>query len=49
VLNDSWVHAELARNGLDPAPGTRVELEHYIDREIQKWGRVVREAKITAD
>jgi tripartite-type tricarboxylate transporter receptor subunit TctC len=35
VLNDSWVHAELARNGLDPAPGTRVELGDYIDREIQ--------------
>jgi hypothetical protein len=33
---------------LDPAPGTRDELAQYIERESLKWGKVVREAKITA-
>ncbi len=49
VLNDPQVRAELAKHGLDPAPGTRDELAQYIERESQKWGKVVREAKITAD
>jgi tripartite-type tricarboxylate transporter receptor subunit TctC len=48
VLNDPRVVAELAKDGLDPAPGTRDELAQYIERESLKWGKVVREAKITA-
>jgi tripartite-type tricarboxylate transporter receptor subunit TctC len=49
VLNDPQVGAELAKHGLDPAPGTRDELAQYIERESLKWGKVVREAKITAE
>ena len=49
VLNDPRVNAELAKHGLDPAPGTRDELAQYMERESQKWGKVVREAKITAE
>ena len=49
VLNDPQVNAELAKHGLEPAPGTREELARYIDRESEKWGKVVRDAKITAD
>jgi len=49
VLNDPAVRGELAKHGLDPAPGTRDELAQYMERERQKWGRVVREAKITAE
>ncbi|MDQ6620563.1 MAG: tripartite tricarboxylate transporter substrate binding protein [Pseudomonadota bacterium] len=49
VLSDPKVGAELAKHGLDPAPGTRDELARYIDRELDKWGKVVREAKITAE
>ena len=49
VLNDPSVNAELAKHGLDPAPSTREELAQYIERESQKWGKVVREAKITAE
>jgi len=49
VLSDPSVSAELAKHGLDPAPGTRDELAQYIERESQKWGKVVREAKITAE
>jgi hypothetical protein len=43
------VSSELAKQGLDPAPGTRGELARYIDRESEKWSKVVREAKITAE
>jgi tripartite-type tricarboxylate transporter receptor subunit TctC len=49
VLNDPAVNAELAKHGLDPAPGTRDELAQYMERESQKWDKVVREAKITAE
>ena len=49
ALNDAQVKVELAKHGLDPAPGTREELAQYMERESQKWGKVVREAKITAE
>jgi tripartite-type tricarboxylate transporter receptor subunit TctC len=49
VLKDPAVNAELAKHGLDPAPGTRDELAQYMERESQKWGKVVREAKITGE
>jgi tripartite-type tricarboxylate transporter receptor subunit TctC len=49
VLNDPQVRAELAKHGLDPAPGTREELAQYFERERRQWGKVVREAKITTD
>jgi len=49
VLNDPAVHSDLAKHGLEPQPGTREELAQYIDRETEKWGKVVREAKITPE
>ena len=49
VLNNPQVAAELAKDGLDPAPSTRDELAQYIERESLKWGKVVREATITAE
>jgi tripartite-type tricarboxylate transporter receptor subunit TctC len=49
VLKDPQVSGELAKQGLEPAPGTREEFARYIDRENEKWSRVVREAKITAE
>ena len=49
VLSDPRVKDELARHGLDPMPGTRAELAQYIDRETAQWGKVVREAAITAE
>jgi tripartite-type tricarboxylate transporter receptor subunit TctC len=49
VLNDPQVVAQLAKDGLDPAPGTREELAQYIERESVKWGKIVREAKITPE
>ena len=49
VLKDPGVSAELAKHGLEPMPSTREELARYIDRESEKWGKVVREANITAE
>jgi tripartite-type tricarboxylate transporter receptor subunit TctC len=49
VLKDPAVRNELAKHGLEPQPGTREELARYIDRETEKWGKVVRDAKITPE
>jgi tripartite-type tricarboxylate transporter receptor subunit TctC len=49
VLKDPEIAKELAKHGLEPQPGTPEELAKYIDAETEKWGRVVREAKITAE
>jgi tripartite-type tricarboxylate transporter receptor subunit TctC len=49
VLKDPGVAAELAKHGLEPFPGTRDELARYIEKETETWGKVIREAKITAD
>jgi tripartite-type tricarboxylate transporter receptor subunit TctC len=49
VLRDPQVKADLAKHGLEPAPGTREELARYIDKETETWGRVVRDAKIQAE
>jgi tripartite-type tricarboxylate transporter receptor subunit TctC len=49
ALNDSSVNADLAKHGLEPFPGSREDLARYIERETETWGKVIREAKITAD
>ena len=49
VLTDPKVKAELVKHGLDPAPGSRDDLARYMTRESDKWGKVVREAKITPE
>jgi tripartite-type tricarboxylate transporter receptor subunit TctC len=49
VLKDPTIRSELAKHGLEPQPGTREELARYIDRETEKWGKVVRDAKITPE
>ena len=48
ALRDPEVVAALSKHGLEPQPGTREELARYIDTETVKWGKVVRDAKITA-
>ena len=37
-----------AKFGAEPAPSTPGEFGAYIDREIQRWGRVIKAANITA-
>ena len=49
ALKDPSVASELAKHGLEPQPGTPEELAKYIDSEYEKWGKVVKAAKITAE
>ena len=49
ALKDPQIAAELAKHGLEPAPSSPEELSRYMERESEKWGKVVRDAKITAE
>ena len=49
VLKDPEVAAELTKHGLEPQPGSAEELARYIASESEKWGKVVREAKMTTE
>ncbi len=49
ALNDAGVREQLLLQGMDSVPGTSQALQRYIEREYVTWGRVVKEAKITAN
>jgi len=49
VLSDPSTREEMLKHGLEPHPGTREELASYIKAESEKWGKVIREAKITGE
>jgi tripartite-type tricarboxylate transporter receptor subunit TctC len=49
ALNNAEVKAQLASHGMDSAPNTPAQLQRYIEREYVTWGKVVKEAKITAN
>ena len=49
ALNNAEVKAQLASHGMDAAPNTPAQLQRYIEREYVTWGKVVKEAKITAN
>jgi len=49
VLSEPAVREEMLKHGLEPFPGTRDELAKYMKAESDKWGRLIREAKITAE
>ena len=49
VLNTSEVREQLLSHGLEPQPGTREALARHIERELATWGKVVKEAGITAN
>jgi tripartite-type tricarboxylate transporter receptor subunit TctC len=38
----------LAKQGLEPAPGSPEELAAYMKREYDTWGKVVKQAGIKA-
>ena len=43
------VSAILATGGMDPAPGTPEALTAFIKAEIEKWGKIIKAGKFTAD
>ncbi|CAM3507588.1 Bug family tripartite tricarboxylate transporter substrate binding protein [Paracidovorax anthurii] len=49
VLNTPEVRDNLLKHGQTATPGTRDELGKFIAAEYEKWGRIIRERKITAD
>ncbi|MCD2513188.1 Bug family tripartite tricarboxylate transporter substrate binding protein [Comamonas endophytica] len=49
VLNTPEVRENLLKHGQTAAPGSRDELGKFIAAEHGKWGRIVRERKLTAD
>jgi tripartite-type tricarboxylate transporter receptor subunit TctC len=49
ILTDASIREQLLSHGMEPAPGSSEEFARYIQREHAVWGRVVKEAKITAN
>jgi tripartite-type tricarboxylate transporter receptor subunit TctC len=49
VLAVPEVREQLIGHGLEPMPGTSEALARYIEHQYATWGRVVKEAKITAN
>jgi len=49
VLNDQSTKDSLTKLGLSGAPSSRAELTAFMQKESDKWGKLVRERKITAD
>lgn len=48
VLKLPEIRDRLLRDGIEPVGGSPEEFQAHIKREMQKWGRVVREAKVAA-
>ncbi|WP_182286544.1 Bug family tripartite tricarboxylate transporter substrate binding protein [Comamonas testosteroni] len=49
VLNAPDVRASLLKHGQTATPSSREELAKFISTENEKWSRIIRERKITAD
>jgi len=49
TLKDPGVVAQLRKLGLDPAPSSPEEAAKYFRAESDKWGALIRKAKIKAD
>ncbi|MSQ49647.1 MAG: tripartite tricarboxylate transporter substrate binding protein [Betaproteobacteria bacterium] len=49
VMSVPEVREQLLGHGMEPMPGTSQALAKYLEREYATWGRVVKEARITAN
>jgi tripartite-type tricarboxylate transporter receptor subunit TctC len=49
ILRDGEVRDSLLRQGLQALPGTPEDLERMIATDLERWTRLIRAAKITAD
>ena len=49
ILGAADTRAGLLKQGLIPRTGTPAELAKLIESDLERWGRVVRDARITAD
>ena len=49
ILGDAEVRAGLLKQGLSVRLGSPAELSKLIESDLERWGRVVRDARISAD
>ncbi len=49
ILGEADVKASLLKQGLTPRTGTPADLATLIDADLERWGRVMRDANIRAD
>jgi tripartite-type tricarboxylate transporter receptor subunit TctC len=49
ILRDGEVRDSLAKQGMNLVPGTPDDLARMIDTDLERWTRIIRAAKITAD
>ena len=49
TLNDPQVVAQIRKIGMEPAPTSPAEAARYFKAESDKWGEVIRKAKIKTD
>ena len=49
TLNLREIREQLLASGMEPSPSTAEDLARTIERELETWGRVVKEAGIQAD
>ena len=46
VLNDPAVRKRLQDLGAEPSPGSPEQLRAFLNSELERWGRVIREANV---
>ena len=49
ILSDADTRAGLLKQGLTPRTGSPADLARLVESDLERWGRVVREARISAD
>ena len=49
ILRDPEVRDNLLKQGLNPIPGRPEDLARMIDTDLERWTKIVRAARITAD
>ena len=49
ILSDPAIREQMLSHGMEAAPGTTESFARYIRSEYETWGRVVKEAGITAN
>jgi tripartite-type tricarboxylate transporter receptor subunit TctC len=46
VLRSAEIRARFAKHGADPGAMSQMEFSRFVETEIEKWGRVIEQAKI---
>jgi len=49
ILAQPEMKERFAEQGLETAGGTPAQLDRWIRAELERWGRVIREQKITLE